>query len=141
MLIEEKIFNISVCAKWSARTNITLVFYSNLEESLFASFLRVPKRVLRDVVLDLKQVLSYIMLTGKGLYLQIFSPYRLEYEKEDSNSHSNLQRCYLQNFCASTRIEENFTWHNSTGKDVHMQVCYPCRIECEKEKRVVVILI
>ena len=72
--------------------------YSNLEESLFASFLRVPKRVLRDVVLDLKQVLSYIMLTGKGLYLQIFSPYRLEYEKEDSNSHSNLQRCYLQNF-------------------------------------------
>ena len=101
----------------------------------------MPKRVLRDVGLDLKQVLSYIMLTGKGLYLQIFSPYRLEYEKEDSNSHSNLQRCYLQNFCASTRIEENFTWHNSTGKDVHMQVCYPCRIECEKEKRVVVILI
>ena len=46
--------------------------YSNLEESLFASFLRVPKRVLRDVVLDLKQVLRYIMLTGKGLYLQIF---------------------------------------------------------------------
>ena len=81
--------------------------YSNLEESLFASFLRVPKRVLRDVVLDLKQVLRYIMLTGKGLYLQIFSPCRLEYEKEDSNSHSNLQRCYLQNFCASTRIEES----------------------------------
>ena len=41
--------------------------YSNLEESLFASFLRVPKRVLRDVVLDLKQVLRYIMLTGKSL--------------------------------------------------------------------------
>ena len=116
--------------------------YSNLEESLLASFLRVPKRVLRDVVLNLKQVLRYIMLTGKGLYLQIFSPCRIEYEKEeDSNSHSKLQRCYLQNFCASTRIEENFTWHNSTGKDVHMQVCYPCRIECEKEKRVVVILI
>ena len=56
--------------------------YSNLEESLFASFLRVPKRVLRDVVLDLKQVLRYIMLTGKGLYLQIFSLCRIEYEKE-----------------------------------------------------------
>ena len=116
--------------------------YSNLEESLFASFLRVPKRVLRDVVLDLKQVLRYIMLTGKGLYLQIFSPCRIEYEKEeDSNNYSNLQRCYLQNFCASARIEENFTWYNSAGKGVHMQVCYPCRIECEKEKRVVVILI
>ena len=102
----------------------------------------MPKRVLRDVVLDLKQVLSYIMLTGKGLYLQIFSPCRIEYEnEEDRNSHSNLQRCYLQNFCASPRIEENFTWHNSTGKGVHIQVCYPCRIECEKEKRVVVILI
>ena len=57
--------------------------YSNLEESLFASFLRVPKRVLRDVVLDLKQVLRYIMLTGKSLYLQIFSPCRIEYEKEE----------------------------------------------------------
>ena len=98
--------------------------------------------MLRDVVLDLKQVLRYIILTGKSLYLKIFSPCRIEYEKEeDSNSHSNLQRCYLQNFCASTRIEENVTWHNSTGKGVHMQVCYPRRIECEKGKRVEVILI
>ena len=95
--------------------------YSNLEESLFASFLRVPKRVLRDVVLDLKQVLRYIMLTGKSLYLQIFSPCRIEYEKEeDSNNYSNLQRCYLQNFCASARIEENFTWYSRRG--YYMQV-------------------
>ena len=94
----------------------------------------MPKRVLRDVVLDLKQVLRYIMLTGKSLYLQIFSPCRIEYEKEDNNSHSNLQRCNLQNFYASARIEENFTRYNSTGKGDHMQVCYPCRIVRERKE-------
>ena len=47
----------------------------------------------------------------------------------------------MQNFCAcqvreceSTRIEENFTWDNSTGKRVHMQVCYPCRILVRERK-------
>ena len=112
-------------------------------------FCACQKRVLRDVELDLKQILRYIMFIGKSFYLQIFSPCRIEHEKEQgSDSHSYLQRCYMQNFCAcqvreceSTRIEENFTWDDSTGKRVHMQVCYPCRIECEKEKRVVVNLI
>ena len=47
----------------------------------------------------------------------------------------------MQNFCAcqvreceGTRIEENFTWDNSTGKRVHMQVCYPCRILVRERK-------
>ena len=44
--------------------------YSNLEESLFASFLHVPKRVLRNVVQDLKQVLR---VTQEKVFICKFS--------------------------------------------------------------------